>query len=183
MLNIDFLTPPEPADEMSVAQAERRLGRRIPEDYREFLLQERNGGRPAANVSVLPEARRVGVGVTDFLGVGHPDDTDLVRVSAQYRDRVPADLLPVAHAEGGNLVCLSLVGRDPGAVYFWDHEEEADEGAPPTRENLYRIAGSFRDFAASLRPASDTPASGPVVRDAWIDPAFLRELQEPGDHR
>jgi SMI1-KNR4 cell-wall len=183
MLNIDFLTSPELADEMSVAQAERRLGRRIPEDYRKFLLQERNGGRPAANVSALPEARRVGVGVTDFLGVGHPDDTDLLRVSEQYRDRVPADLLPVAHAEGGNLVCLSLGGRDRGAVYFWDHEEEAEEGASPTRENLYRIAESFHDFAASLRPASDAPASGPVVRDVWIDPALLRELQEPGDHR
>lgn len=106
MFEIEFLTPAHPADETSVAQAERRLGRRIPEDYRGFLLQQRNGGRPAANVSVLPEARRIGVGVTDFLGVGHPDDTDLAGVAARYRDRVPADLLPVAHAEGGNLVCL-----------------------------------------------------------------------------
>ena len=183
MFEIEFLTPPQPADETSVAQAERRLGRRIPEDYREFLLQERNGGRPTANVSVLPEARRVGAGVTDFLGVGHPDDTDLAEVSAQYHDRIPADLLPVAHAEGGNLVCLSLGDHDRGAVYFWDHEEEAEEGEPPARRNLHRIADSFRDFAASLRPVSGAPAREPVARDAWIDPALLRELQKPGDHR
>jgi hypothetical protein len=183
MFQIEFLTPAQPTDEASVAQAERRMGRRIPRDYREFLLRERNGGRPAANVSVLSEARRVGAGITDFLGVGRPDDTDLAGVAAQYRDRVPADLLPVAHAEGGNLVCLSLSGDDPGAVYLWDHEEEAEEGEPPTRRNLHRIAGSFRDFAASLRPASDAPAGGPVARYAWIDPAFLRELREPGDHR
>jgi SMI1-KNR4 cell-wall len=182
MFEIDFLTPPQPAAEASVAQAERRLERRIPEDYREFLLQERNGGRPTANVSVLPEARRVGVGITDFLGVGHPADSDLAEVSAQYRDRIPADLLPVAHAEGGNLVCLSLGDRDPGAVYFWDHEEEAEEEEPPTRRNLHRIAGSFRELAASLRPMSDAPAREAVVRDAWIDPAFLGKLQEPGDH-
>lgn len=183
MFEIEFLTPPQPADETSVARAERRLGRRIPEEYREFLLHERNGGRPSSNISVLPGARRVGVGVTDFLGVGHSDDTDLARVSAQYHDRIPADLLPVAHAEGGNLVCLSLGGHDRGAVHFWDHEEEAEEGEPPARRNLHRIADSFRDFAASLRPVSDAPASEPVARDAWIDPALLRELQEPGDHR
>jgi hypothetical protein len=89
MFEIEFLTPAQPTDEASVAQAERRMGRRIPRDYREFLLRERNGGRPAANVSVLSEARRVGAGITDFLGVGRPDDTDLAGVAAQYRDRVP----------------------------------------------------------------------------------------------
>jgi SMI1-KNR4 cell-wall len=183
MVDIDFLTPPQPADEANAAAAERRLGRRIPNAYREFLLQERNGGRPVPNVCILPEARRVGVGVTDFLGVGHPDDTDLVRVAVQYRDRVPDDMLPVAHAEGGNLVCLSLGDHEPGAVFFWDHEEEADEGEPPTRGNLHWIAGSLRDFAAALRPMLDVAAEGPVARDAWIDPERRREVQEPGDDR
>lgn len=183
MVDIDFLTPPQPADEATAVAAERRLGRRIPDAYREFLLQERNGGRLVPNVCVLPEARRVGVGVTDFLGVGRPDETDLVRVAVQYRDRVPDDMLPVAHAEGGNLVCLSLSDHDPGAVFFWDHEEEADEGERPTRENLHWIAGSLREFAAALRPMSDVAAGGPVARDAWTDPELLREVQEPGDDR
>lgn len=119
----------------------------------------------------------------DLHAASSASGTDLARVSAQYHDRIPADLLPVAHAEGGNLVCLSLGGHDRRAVYFWDHEEEAEEGEPPARRNLHRIADSFRDFAASLRPVSDAPASEPVARDAWIDPALLRELQEPGDHR
>jgi hypothetical protein len=89
-------------------------------------------------------------------------------------------MLPIAHAEGGNLVCLSLGDHDPGAVFFWDHEEEA-EGEPPTRGILHWIAESLRDFAAALRPMSDVAAEGPVARDAWTDSELLREVQEPGD--
>ncbi len=36
-------------------------------------------------------------------------------------------MLPIALAEGGNLVCLSVANDDFGSVHFWDHEAEAEE--------------------------------------------------------
>jgi hypothetical protein len=160
-----------PADEEQVAAAERQLEVAIPDQYRRFLTGEANGGRPQQNV--LPDDDS-GAGVEEYLGVGLSGDSDLVAVYSEYRDRVPAHLLPVAHAPGGNLICLSL---QDGSVWFWDHEGEADPGQPAREDNVTQVADGFDAFASRLAPP-DQDGPEPRVREVVLDPAaeeFLRQ--------
>ncbi len=92
---------------------------------------------------------------------------DIGAVRAEEPGRFAADLIPIAYAEGGNLVFVDL--RD-GSVHFWDHELE-DVG--PWR----RLDDGFRTFWERLEkfePASVEldPAD---VQSVWVDPDLLKE--------
>lgn len=101
-------------------------------DWIDFL-NENDGAVPEPNESDVGKDN--GVGVTAFFSVK--------AAQAAYRDysgRMPPDVLPIADAVGGNLVCLGLSASRTG-VLFWDHETE----------ELTALAPSFRSFLASLR--------------------------------
>jgi hypothetical protein len=69
-----------------------------------------------------------------------------------YHDRVPTWLLPVAGDEYGNLFAISLRANDFGSVWFWDHEEEADEGESPAEGNIELKAPNWAAFLEGLQP-------------------------------
>ncbi len=82
---------------------EKRHGLLLPPSYREFLLQ-RNGGRPERDLFAVvgfganPVAR-----VHFFFGIGDPVvSCDLDWNVAEYRDRIPPGLLPIATTEGAD---------------------------------------------------------------------------------
>lgn len=140
-----------PATERQLAEVEKKIGRRLPPDYRAFLL-EHNGGYPEPDGFPIPGLGAGADGMVDrFLAVYEGDEDNLLEYVETYRGRVPEGFLPVAHDPGGNLICLALAGAEAGRVFFWDHEEEAEEGEPPTRENVYEIAASFTEFLNGLR--------------------------------
>jgi hypothetical protein len=66
--------------------------------------------------------------------------------------RWPSRLLSIAIDDGGNRFLLSLGPPDFGAIYYWDHEEEAEEDEEPTELNLYHVAGSFAEFWGRIEP-------------------------------
>lgn len=167
---IAFSDDQPPASSAQLERAGRELGVALPEEYAQFL-RTRNGGRPEPNTCDLPPARPLGVGVTAFFGVDRPPETDLLAQRRAFAGRVPPDRLPVAEAEGGNLLCVSLAD---GGVDFWDHEWEAEEDEEPGEENLTRIATGFTAFLAALQPLDEPEPS--AVREAWIDPALLAEF-------
>jgi hypothetical protein len=108
------------------------------------------------------------------LGVARGDHLDLEARMVQYGGgRLPEGFLPIADAEGGNLVCLSLRSCDFGAIWFWDHERELEGDA------VTLLAADLREFFDDLAPVSqsDEPSA---VTEAWIDPAFLKELGGEG---
>jgi len=76
--------------------------------------------------------------------------SDLERYAKEFHERLPSNIFAIGSDPGGNLICLSTTGEDEGAVYFWDHEEEADVGEMPTHVNTYFIAKTFDDFLNSL---------------------------------
>ena len=84
----------------------------------------------------------------------------------RYGTRLPGSWIPVAYAEGGNLVLLASDER----VFFWDHELE-------DRQPLFALAADFPRFLSDLRPFD--PASTELrpgqVQSAWIDPDLLRD--------
>lgn len=133
------------------------------------------------NVSNGGEVEPVGsesaadVGVVAVLGAGRGDHLDLEDRLARCRDgRMPDGLVPIADAEGGNLVCVSVRSSDFGTVWFWDHESELVE------ESVVRIASDFDAFVADL--CRGVGEELPTMTESWIDPSLLAELEgEDGD--
>jgi hypothetical protein len=135
-----------PASAHLVARLERRVGRELPPAYRDHLL-EQDGGRPFDNSEAL----------TQIFGLGDvPEFASLWHKLEVYADRVPYWLLPVAADAFGNLFAVSLRDEDSGSVWFWDHEEEADEDEPPTEDNIKLTAPDWPTFLASLQPVAET---------------------------
>jgi hypothetical protein len=107
----------------------------------------------------------------------------LLKTRRTYENRVPQDLLPIALAEGGNLVCLGIQGKRTGMVFFWDHERETPEGRKPGHSNVSRIASNFKTLLKNLKPfkPQDVRLDEEAVKEAWVDPDFLDEQRRLGN--
>jgi cell wall assembly regulator SMI1 len=141
-----------PLDEVELATTERDLDIKFPPEYRHFLAVW-NGGRPQQDLFVYEGHGYKESNIIDwFLGIHNGENNNLRSYARVYKERIPRNLLPIAHDPGGNLICIAVSGSDLGAVYFWDHEEESDEGQPPSTENVYLIASGFDAFLANLTP-------------------------------
>lgn len=176
-MQIEFESTGEPVTEKQLRAVEKRLGLPLPAAFRRILLKF-NGGRTVRNVFAVP-----GWGdcsVEQFLGITSGTRGDLLSVSESYRGRIPAEMIPVAYADNGNLVCLCVSGTDVAAVFLWDHEREAEEGEPPTRDNLSRVADGFEEFLNGLRESDDHDFDDALedVEEDWGDPDFLPEREE-----
>ena len=137
----------KPTSEMELAQFEDKLNRRLPEDYRQFLLKH-NGGEPHPSTFFISQ----GQGEDDirhFLGMSEMKEYSLVHYHEIYSGRIPQNLLPIAPDYFSNLVCLSIDGADRGSVYFWDHDWEVVEGEPDY-SNVQLLAEGFDDFLERL---------------------------------
>jgi cell wall assembly regulator SMI1 len=140
---VGFIEPSEPAPPSDVERLEHRIGRSLPDDYRNFLLRQ-DGGWMQMNDGAVKEI----LGVRDDASY----NASLWQALDTYNERVPNWLLPVASDEYGNLYALSLRQEDFGSVWFWDHEEEADYGEPPSEENIELRAPNWNEFLAALQP-------------------------------
>lgn len=146
---------------LSVSQldeVELRLSFRFPEEYRQFLLAH-NGGKPQPGVFHFTNDRgtRSDSCVDWFLAIYDGEYDNFETYFNMYKVdqvRLPAELIPIAHDPGGNLVCISVDGPRCGAIYFWDHEKEAGNGDTPTYSNVYIVSQSFNQFLDSL---TDSP--------------------------
>ena len=148
-----------------VTALEGAIGATLPEPYRRFLAKG-DGGEPEANIIDVPGADDQSVGVTEFFGAAGVRE-ELERLG----ERIPSGTVPVADAEGGNLVLIAL---DSGAVLFWDHELEAD-----LDEAVSEIAPDFDAFLEGLEPfdASHVQLKPGQVKSVWTHPDFV----EPED--
>jgi len=150
MANIQISDSYPPLIKADIAELERKLGISFPFDYKNFLLAH-NGGHPTPDsFSIKGEAEGSKSMIQGFFGIQAGEYDNLFDTMQRYHSRVPANFLPIAYDPGGNLICLSVAGEDMGKVYFWDHEEEAEEGEPPSYDNVYFVADSFNDLLNSL---------------------------------
>jgi hypothetical protein len=171
-----------PAELASISAAERDLGFNFPGPYRRWLETVCNGARLGPNAFDPDEASAaLGIGVVEFCGVGRKEKaSDLVWLTRSYRDRLPPNVVPVAHAEGGNLICLDTSrGSELGSVYFWDHGEES---ADSLTAGLHRIAADWVSFLAGIRAteSDELPPAGDNEL-IWVDPDLLHEQRKRGN--
>jgi hypothetical protein len=168
---IGFSRQNQPAMPREVAELETALKMALPSDYREFLLRQ-NGGVPETNVFDVPGESNSS-GINEFLSI-----SELIEKKRELADRFVPEAIPIAYAEGGNYLCLVLGGRR--GVFYWDHELEAADGAPPTWANMFLLAPTFADFLEGLREfdPSKVELKPGQVKKAWIDPDFLKSLKK-----
>jgi len=132
----------------------------LPSAYREFLLRS-DGGTPEPNQFSIPGLAEAS-GVNEFLS-----GRQIMSERHTRRHRLPAAIIPIGYAEGGNLVCLKV---PEGDILFWDHELEGKPGG------LVRLADGFDAFWRDLSRLSihDVELSPDQVKSVWVDPDLLR---------
>ena len=139
-------------DPSEIKSIEHQIGFRLPDDYAHFLADY--GGYAFESYVEFPYLQSYPGGERGmfnvFFGIMPGSSYDLTGNLRTYQGRISSDLLPIGNDPGGNIICLSIVGDDRGAVYFWDHEEEASEGS-----NAYLIARSFDEFINSLESVEE----------------------------
>jgi len=132
---------------------ESQVERMIPDSYKSFLL-DYNGGFPEPDTFILDDKkfdRTEEISVEWFLGIDTKEYDDLRSVIRVYKDRIPVSLFPIALSGGDSLVCIGIEGDNLGKVFFWDREEEVEEGMVPTFDNVYFLANNFEEFINSLK--------------------------------
>ena len=164
------------AGDSAVAALETRIGVRLPDVYREFMLTDGGGDLydGLTECTVPTPFGRHNITVLHELA----DILDLLDSSV-----APRNMICIGYGHFGMTTCLSVAGIDHGHVYaldtemrfFWDEEQiaqfpdldptikeffrmrDADElpQRPWGYDNCYHIADSFHDFLSKLHVHSD----------------------------
>ncbi len=155
----------------AVQRFERELGLEIPDDYRRFLL-EVNGGRTARSHRVFVVQRRASrqrdeTVLNSLFSLDDSDDSrDLATAQKPYNPdaKLPDGLLEIGYDGMGGRIVLSLVGPHRGEVWYLDTGDPRPIDANPRvewfdRRDVWKIAGSFAEFMAGLKPLDDASAS------------------------
>lgn len=157
-----------------------KISYELPKDYVEFLRYH-NGGYVKNSISSYFKNGKQKFILTSMFGLG--SDDDLLSQFETYKNRIPNTCIPIGRDAGGNLVCLNLSEDRYGYVYFWDHEEELNyEKGKIAINDLYFIAETFNEFLNSMeRDDLKDSEKGYKVKKVWVDPDFLKELENNSD--
>lgn len=149
----------QPASTEEIAELEKTIGVRLPEDYRQFLLAY---GRSmfSALVNCTPSAKPLYFGW--FFCVA-----EVLTAIDGWEDALPETIIPIADDDGGNAFCLGVSGPGAGKVYFHNHswgwhadaERLIERGEPVPPDIRYRtvhqIASSFRELIDQMQPEEE----------------------------
>lgn len=134
--------------DLDIKRLEKKCKVNLPSAYKAFLLNY-NGGHCDPAYFPLVGFKNNPVGhIQLFYSINHPIECCSPGWNYEtFLGRMPSGFFPFACEDGGNILCLSLIGNDSGAVYYWDHDAETN---PPTFDNVYKVADSFEAFLDSI---------------------------------
>lgn len=145
-----------PISEADVAKLEALIDAPLPESYLDYLRQS-NGGTFRNSTVDLPQLDDETV--LNYMFTTIDPSYDIV---AEYRmlrgmDRIPVQSLPIADDPGGNKFLISLEPATYGHVFFWDHENEPEDGGARLADfpHMIDLADDFATFIANLKADED----------------------------
>jgi len=166
--------------EAAIVRFEVQLGTKLPDDYRDFLLDV-NGGQTARShrqfLMVTSAGRKDGTLLNSLNSLDDPDDrfnlaTRWMSSHQQFPPAfpdippdlpdLPPEVLPIGYDGFGGTVGLVVAGPHRGQVWFLDGVAPRPEGSNPRvewfdRRDVSKIADSFREFMAGLGPPPPPP--------------------------
>lgn len=121
----------------------------LPLEYKEFLIEyggsfikENKMYQPIENSPVTPDDGFESMAV--FFGVTKESSYNIEMAMQTYKESLGSDVIPIADADGGDLICLGLKDENRDKVYYWYHEEEKID--KHGKDYLYLVANSFKEF-------------------------------------
>ncbi|HIE00918.1 MAG TPA: SMI1/KNR4 family protein [Thiotrichaceae bacterium] len=130
-----------------VKKLEKELEISLPKQYVDFLVHY-NGGLPIPNYYPVEEHQENILEMQVFFGIKRKIESSCLDWNFhEYKGYIPNNLFPIGCSSGNDLICLSLSGKDKGAVLFWDLMDEAEQSS---YSNVYKIANSFSEFLMCL---------------------------------
>jgi cell wall assembly regulator SMI1 len=139
----------DPVKDADIDAVEAEMGVKVPEPYRRFLLQY-NGGRPRPARFVYGKGPYQDSRVHGFACIQQGHINDIRHLVQTFAGRIPKGTMPIARDPAGNLVLIGTTGDPAGKIFFWDHEQEAEEGQEADWRNVSPVADSFDQFLESL---------------------------------
>ena len=153
-----------PSSEAILTDYESNLGIRLPEDYRQFMLEW--NGVELEDVPAFPLLGAANQDETDdddvpneivclygFSDTPSADDLRYAGEQLEFSERVPVNIIAIGYNSYPQRLAMSVSGEDHGYIYLWDPEfwwEEAEN--IKTTKHLRLVAKSFREWWDSLRP-------------------------------
>jgi ankyrin repeat protein len=162
--------------EARLTEVEKMFNIRLPDAYRAFML-ENNGGHPEPNL-VCRKRGKEPVWLCRYFYVidSGRDFDDWISNFKAMKDvelsRLPPRLVPIAEDPGGDRFCISVLGKDAGKIYFWNHEEEFRLDSPdsgiPDDSGISLVADSFEQFLNQFAKDPDDEAKPKSM--GWVKP-------------
>jgi hypothetical protein len=135
-----------------ISALEKRLGVKLPADYKAFL-RNTNGGCPEPNCFTVPDRGDALVGI--LYGIRRKRDScdlEYEQEQATLWDPLPTGYIAIGDDPGGCLLLLSTLGKNAGQVLFWDRK---GFWVRKDGHNTFPIADSFAGFLDSLHELSE----------------------------
>lgn len=122
----------------------------FPKTYLDFLELHNDGELESNIISDFDDCA-----VNYFFGTTSEEYSNFADNLEMYKTRMPEHCVPIAEAEGGNLLCMSLEENSYGAILWWDHETmdvDEDEVCPYSISEMYIIAKDFDELLSKIIP-------------------------------
>ncbi|SDY22073.1 SMI1/KNR4 family protein [Thermoactinomyces sp. DSM 45892] len=128
-----------------IERLEAEIQIQLPKEYKSFLLKF-NGGYTVLPLFRISDEQGVSV-VNNLFGTGS-SHRNLQKVIDILEDRMPEGFIPIGDDPSGNMICVGTKAPYYDHIYFWDHEEEAED--EPDMSNMYFLANNIFEFLDSL---------------------------------
>lgn len=126
----------------------------FPIEYLEYLKKYNDADLADNIVDNLNES----ISIRYFYGTTPEGYSNIDSVYEIFIERMPPNCIPIADAEAGNQVCMSLAPESYGKIYFWDHETmdtDYDEKCTLSLDKMLYLADSFSSLLDKILPYTD----------------------------